>query len=808
LKRNGLRATVPRHLPYAFIFLVVAAAHALGWLWPLDRLFVDAGFAISKRAASNHLVLVQMDPRSLEEIGVWPWPRSIHARLLDRLTDADVSEIGYDVDFSSRSTPAEDEALAAALSRARSKVILPAFRQRSTAYGGELNFHDTQPLPEFLTHVQLGNVVFRPSTDGLIRDMSVTVPWQGGAVPAMSALLAGPAAFNMGAFSVDFAIDVKTVPRYSLIDVLEGRIPENALKGKKVLVGAAATELGDQHAVPVYGRLHGIELQALAFESLVQGRALHSARPEAVIIGLLMITLMLSARLEVLRWQTSAAIGGVMVLGFTGFVLALQVILPIIIPTTAVILLVTGFVIASAYRDLWANALLIFRQRMNLIHQRAFIQEFMENSFDGLVVTDASGLIVAHNHAAKVLLRAKDEDISGRALNEFLPANEEFLFPGAGSEEIEQQAHDPIVVRFNPHHDHEYYLEFMPGMFHRRVSRRDPSERRLTDRLYCTYTFRDVTDRVTHEISEKLEKERALEQSRAKSEVLASMSHELRTPLNAILGFSEIMKNEVLGPLTDNYRSYADGVHESGKHLLNLIDEMLDVARIDGGQFTLNEALFDVGQALTHCMRIAEGWRETRDRFINLELADDLPQMMGSARLIKQCVINAVSNSIKYSSEGDAVTVRARIDDKGDLLIEVTDTGVGIDPDQIDFVTKPFFRAGGVETRDAKNSVGLGLSLVDAYVRAHGGRLEIFSKPGLGTNVRMIFPEGRLFLADEDLIDDPATVEPSVIFPDGKINFPKLDGGIKADDGERDGDGDGDDAPPRPDNVIDFRNKT
>ena len=434
-----------------------------------------------------------MDPRSLEKIGVWPWPRSIHARLLDRLTDAGASEIGYDVDFSSRSTPAEDTALADALERARSKVILPAFRQRPNARQSGLNTHDTQPLPMFLKHVQLGNVVFRPASDGLIRDMPITVPWQGGAVPAMSALLAGPAAFNLTTFEIDYAIDVSTVPRYSLADVLERRVPDDALKGKKILVGAAATELGDQHAVPVYGRLHGIELQALAFESLVQGRALHAARPEAVIVGLLMITLMLGARLEILRWQTSAAIGGVLASGYVAFVLMLQAILPVVIPATAVLLLVGSFVLFSAYRDLWANAILIFRQRMNLIHQRAFIQEVLENSFDGLVVTDSTGIIVAHNDAARTLLRAGNNELTGRALNEFLPANKEFLFPALSDGDAEQQTgeHAAVVIRFNPHHDPEYYLEFMPGRFRHQVSHRERVERRHTDRIFLHVPRRD-----------------------------------------------------------------------------------------------------------------------------------------------------------------------------------------------------------------------------------------------------------------------------------------------------------------------------
>jgi signal transduction histidine kinase len=492
---------------------------------------------------------------------------------------------------------------------------------------------------------------------------------------------------------------------------------------------------------------------------------------------------MVGNRLELLRWQTSAAIGGTAAGGFVVFVILLQTFMPIIVPPAAVVLLIAAFVLFSAYRDLWANAILIFRQRMNLIHQRAFIEEIMENSFDGLVVTNSYGEIVAHNDAACDLLRADEGSIEKRALNEFLPANKEFLFPGVSGNKAKPQgeSRQPVVVRFNPHGEPEYYLEFMPGMYSRQTARRAPQERRTTDRVFYTYTFRDVTQRVKREISDRLERDRALEQNRAKSEVLASMSHELRTPLNAILGFSEIMKNEMLGPLTDAYRGYADGVHESGRHLLSLIDEMLDMARIDVGQFTMEEALFDISRTLKEVMRIAEGWPDIRNRFVTVKIADDLPQMMGSARLVKQCVINILANAIKYSSDGDSVTIKADLNSNGDLAIEVADTGIGIDDDQIEFVIKPFYRAGGVSTRGPDGGVGLGLSLVDSYVRSHGGRLEIFSKPGLGTNVRMIFPATRLFTAEKP----------------GLISSP-------TDDGHDEGD---EQMPTRSENVIDFRNK-
>ena len=234
---------------------------------------------------------------------------------------------------------------------------------------------DTLPLPTFREHVQLGNVIFRPASDGLIRTMTVNAPWRGGAMPGMSALLVGPAALGQPPFHIDFGIDISTVPRVSAIDLLEDRVPREMLRGKKVIVGAAATELGDQHAVPVYTRLHGMELQALAFESMVQGRTLKVVQAPVVILVLLLLALFLISRRQTERWHPAMALGGVLGIATAILVVMLHVSLATIFPATAVLLVLASFVLHMAYRDLWTNAILIFRQRMSLIHQRAFLEE-------------------------------------------------------------------------------------------------------------------------------------------------------------------------------------------------------------------------------------------------------------------------------------------------------------------------------------------------------------------------------------------------------------------------------------------------
>jgi len=175
----------------------------------------------------------------------------------------------------------------------------------------------------------------------------------------------------------------------------------------------------------------------------------------------------------------------------------------------------------------------------------------------------------------------------------------------------------------------------------------------------------------------------------------------------------------------------------------------LDVACVDSGRFVLNDRPTDVLAVLKQCMRIAEGMAESRDRGITLQIKDELPKLVADQRLLVQCLINLITNSIKYTSAGDRITVVARLDARGDLVIEVEDTGMGVSPENLELIRKPFYRVESAET--AKGSVGLGLSLVDAYVRAHKGRVEISSQLHVGTTVRMIFPRSRIVATAEEI---------------------------------------------------------
>ena len=232
---------------------------------------------------------------------------------------------------------------------------------------------------------------------------------------------------------------------------------------------------------------------------------------------------------------------------------------------------------------------------------------------------------------------------------------------------------------------------------------------------------------------------------RAKSEFLANMSHELRTPLNAILGFSEIMRNEMLGSLgSDQYREYIQDIHESGTYLLDVINDILDISKVETGNLELSEDETDPGEVITKSVRLVK--ERARQKCIKVEFEDEAgaPVLFADERLLKQSVVNLLSNAIKFTPEEGRVVVRmARLEDGG-LAIAVADTGIGISEDDFATVLSPF---GQVESAysGTYEGTGLGLPITKALTELHGGELALESALGVGTTVSLQFPKERVF---------------------------------------------------------------
>lgn len=242
------------------------------------------------------------------------------------------------------------------------------------------------------------------------------------------------------------------------------------------------------------------------------------------------------------------------------------------------------------------------------------------------------------------------------------------------------------------------------------------------------------------ELAEKYagEKSRAQSANQTKSEFLANMSHELRTPLNAIIGFSEMMQGHVFGPLgSPKYEEYASDIKTSGELLLEMINDILDMSKIEAGKVTIDSEAFDLAPVIEECLRIV-GPRGAAGGLTLHNAVPDLPRAFADQRAVKQVLLNLFSNAVKFTPEGGTVSVDAHVE--GDwITVGVTDTGIGIAEEDLPRIGRPFEQ---IETAQGKKhkGTGLGLALSKSLVELHGGTLRIASKTGTGTRVEFSIP--------------------------------------------------------------------
>jgi two-component system cell cycle sensor histidine kinase PleC len=233
----------------------------------------------------------------------------------------------------------------------------------------------------------------------------------------------------------------------------------------------------------------------------------------------------------------------------------------------------------------------------------------------------------------------------------------------------------------------------------------------------------------------------------AKSQFLANISHELRTPLNAILGFSEIMKSQMFGPLgSPQYRGYAADIHDSGSHLLTVINDILDLSKIEAGKFELNEEICDIARLVHDAVRFVAERVDSGGLRLQQRLPPALPAVRADGRLVKQILLNLLSNAIKFTPAGGTITVSADIDHEANLSLTVADTGIGIAAGQLERVLQPFTQVENTFTRTHAGT-GLGLPLCKSLIELHGGRLALESAVGRGTSVTVTLPKERVIAA-------------------------------------------------------------
>lgn len=231
--------------------------------------------------------------------------------------------------------------------------------------------------------------------------------------------------------------------------------------------------------------------------------------------------------------------------------------------------------------------------------------------------------------------------------------------------------------------------------------------------------------------------------NRTKSEFLAAMSHELRTPLNAVIGFSEIIHNESFGPCDEKYRDYALDINQSGQHLLELINDILDISKVESGAGEIDEEQIEIREVIQSVVTMVKGRAQKGDVNLELEVADQLPALRADNRKLKQILVNLLSNAIKFTDPGGTVTLRIWCRTGSGYVFQVADTGIGIALDDIPKALTPFQQVDGELSRKYEGT-GLGLPLTKALIELHGGSLDLQSRLGVGTTVTVRLPEERV----------------------------------------------------------------
>jgi len=728
--------------PAAMAVAAVLAAAALGWIEPVEHRLMEMRFRLTERPDTGDLVVVGLDNRSLEQIGVWPWPRERHAALINRLTDAGARGIALDVDFSSASTTSGDSALAAALSRANPPVVLPVFKQYASLARQEEDVRHTAPLPRFAALSRLASVNLVPERDGLVRRYSLTQSSGGNMFLSMGAAFATVDQPSADGFYIDYGIRPDSIRHISYADILDGKIDPADLRGKLVIVGATAIELGDDAAVPIYGSLPGVTLQALAYEAIVQNRMVQRSSPAVTWIVALLLAALAGSRFSRWSWRRSLACvlaGGVALVGISA---GLQAAFPISLDIVLWIGVLGVAYVAALMRGSDALAARIFQKGMALLHRGAVMRTMFDDSFDGIVIVDEAGRIEHANPSAGTLTGQGPEALIGRAATALFRNGGALAESPQGIVEAELLRGDGSTMAV------ELVMCRSPQRSRNRF------EPRYKPRQISVWTFRDITERKRAADAQKAALQQAVAAGRAKSEFIANMGHELRTPLNAIIGFSEMLKSQVLGPIgKSDYLAYASGIHTSGMRLLESVNSILDFACIEGSRYELEEAPMALSESIDSAIAtIADA---AKQKGIVIDNRCPAISLRADGRAMRQILANLLSNAVKFSGDDGRVVISAAIDGSGDCLLAVADNGIGMPKDQLEKVVEPFQQADSRLARKYEG-VGLGLSVAAGLMQLHGGTLQIESASNVGTTVTLRIPAARVLGGPGQIPSQPA----------------------------------------------------
>jgi len=484
-------------ISFFFAAAMVFFVSSQGAFTNLGNAITELRFQLASRAPSGDVVLVEINSKSLDEIGPWPWPRSVHAKLIDQLTELGAAEIAFDVDFSARSNPEDDAALEAALERAGGGVILAIINPSSTASASRSAVYVNRPLERFASRTWGATVDVSADGDGKVRRIAYGQKVEGAPTPSLPAMLGGHMGTMEGEFIVDFGIRAGEIDRIPAIDILSGRTDGMRIENRKIIVGAGASVLSDTFSVPHFGTLSRSMLQALATETILQNRKLVMTGPVAGGAGLILLALVTL----LVFWRcrpTTTLLVLVFLSGATeAAATAVQVLSPIIIDTSPwhVALLAFGGLILA--RELNLRRLLLFGSGRDAGNANTILDQVVTDNFDGVIIAGEDGNILSASGVAATILQIDHVALLvGAPFEKILPAQMAAAMASAFAA-VSKSDGMPVPqvseCRFQPEKGGKFkILEFVatPSRFETGVEEGSA----VLEQIAVCLTFRDVTE--------------------------------------------------------------------------------------------------------------------------------------------------------------------------------------------------------------------------------------------------------------------------------------------------------------------------
>jgi PAS domain S-box-containing protein len=420
--------------------------------------------------------------------------------------------------------------------------------------------------------------------------------------------------------------------------------------------------------------------------------------------------------------------------------ISLEIVPAIILPA----LVLTYAVIREGLRKDRAT----FIKEMALLHKDTLLKTVFENTYDSVFVVNEDNEIIYANCSALGLLGRESKHVVGCMVDDFCPNFE----PGSAAHKIshylrsakrEESQIGPNPTAIQRSDGAITAIELAVGSV--RLKRADnPLEKRTRDRFLYVCNFWDATVRSGLEDIRGASYEDQVIANRAMAEFVANMSHELRTPLNAVIGFSEIIKGEMLGPVgTPKYVDYAKDIFLSGTHLLEIINDILDISKVESGKAELQEEEVDVAHLIKSCIKLIEHKAEQSEVKVHVSPFAESNRLYVDRRKLKQVLINLLSNAVKFTPPGRGVEVDAAPEADGSFTLSVSDRGIGMRSQDIAIAMAPFGQIASSLNRKYEGT-GLGLPLAKSLVEAHGGHLTIKSRLHIGTTVTVSLPPDRV----------------------------------------------------------------